>query len=73
MDIYKDISLKEVIYLTFFTLTCFLIYALGIQLQSLINFAGAVVGYFYIIAIPISVHLKCVWFDKSSGFIEGDE
>ena len=73
IDIYRDISAKEVVYLTFFTFVCLLIYISGIQLQSLINFAGAVVGYFYIIAIPIAVHFKCVWFNKSSGFIENDE
>jgi len=30
---------------------------------------GAIVGYFYIVLIPIFIHFKCVFVDKSSGFI----
>ena len=34
---------------------------------------GAVIGYLYVILIPIYIHFRCVFFGKNSGTIEGDE
>ena len=45
----------------------------GINLDTIFSLNGAVLGYLYIIVLPIWVHLKCIYFDKSSGFIEDDE
>lgn len=27
---------------------------------------------FYVIIIPVAIHLKCLYMDKSSGYIDGD-
>ena len=27
---------------------------------------------FYVIIIPVAIHLKCLYIDKSAGYIEGD-
>jgi hypothetical protein len=27
---------------------------------------------FYVIIIPVAIHLKCLYVDKSAGYIEGD-
>ena len=31
---------------------------------------GAVIGFLCMVFVPIAVHLKCVWIDRSSGQIE---
>ena len=41
--------------------------------MSIYAFNGAVTGFFYVLLIPIAIHLKCVWLDHSSGFVEKDE
>ena len=45
----------------------------GINLQTILSLNGAVLGYIYIILFPIYVHLKCIYSDRSCGFIENDE
>lgn len=72
-ELYKKLTLKEVIYILVFVLVCFLVFATNARLQFLINIEGAIVGYTYVVIIPIWIHLKCVWYDKSSGTVEGDE
>ena len=69
IDIKKNINMREVIYIVTFSLLCYFFYLSGIQLQTLISFNGAVVGYSYVIVIPIGIHLQCVWNKKSSGYI----
>jgi hypothetical protein len=27
---------------------------------------------FYVIIIPVAIHLKCIYFDRSAGYVEGD-
>jgi len=44
-----------------------------VNLQVLYALNGALLGYSNVIIIPIWVHLKCLWWDRSSGKIEGDE
>ena len=72
IEVRKKTNLKEIIYVLAFVLVSYLVYISGINLQALISFNGAVVGYSYVIVIPIWIHLKCVWYDRSSGYIEGD-
>ena len=72
-ELYKKLTWKEVIYILVFVLVCFLVFATNARLQFLINIEGAIVGYTYVVIIPIWIHLKCVWYDKSSGTVEGDE
>ena len=73
MEVSKKMSIKEAIYIMCFILVSYVVYASGVHLQVLISINGAVVGYIYVIIIPIWIHPKCVWYDKSSGAIEGDE
>ena len=73
VELYKKLTLKEVVYILMFILMCFLVFVSGARLQFLINIEGAIIGYIYVMVIPIWIHLKCVWYDKSSGTVEGDE
>jgi hypothetical protein len=50
-----------------------IVYVFGVQVQTIFVINGSVVGYLYVILIPVWMHLKCVWVDRSSGTIEGDE
>ena len=67
VDVQRKTNPKEVFYILFFVGVCYALFASGTNLQALISFNGAVVGYSYVIVIPIWIHLKCVWYDKSSG------
>ena len=73
VELYKKLTWKEVVYILMFILMCFLVFVSGARLQFLINIEGAIIGYIYVMVIPIWIHLKCVWYDKSSGTVEGDE
>ena len=69
IEVHKKTNVKEIIYVLVFVLVSYLVYISGINLQALISFNGAVVGYSYVIVIPIWIHLKCVWYDRSSGLV----
>ena len=69
----SHLTLKEVIYIILVMITIMATFMLGVNLKSLLSINGAVLGYFYVILIPIWVHLKCIYFNRSSGFIENDE
>ena len=73
IEVQKKTNPREIAYIIFFVLVSYLVYISGVNLQALISFNGAVVGYSYVIVIPIWIHLKCVWYDKSCGYVEGDE
>jgi hypothetical protein len=47
----------------------YLIYGIDIDIAMLIEINGSIVGVIYVILIPIGIHLKCVYFDKSSGHV----
>jgi hypothetical protein len=42
------------------------------RVDVMIEINGSVIGYVYAFLIPICMHLKCVYFDCSSGFIKGE-
>ena len=48
------------------------VFVSGINLSTIFSLNGAVLGYIYIILFPIWVHFKCIYKDKSSGYIEDD-
>lgn len=50
----------------------YFVYISGIHLEVMITINGAVIGFTYVIVIPIWFHLKCVFFDRSSGYVEND-
>ena len=73
VDMHAHISLKEIIYIFLVVLSAYLVFVSGINLQTIYSLNGAVLGYIYIILFPIAIHLKCVFYDRSSGVIEDDE
>ena len=46
---------------------------LNVPLSMILDFAGALLGYIFTMFIPIFIHLKCLHFDHSSGYIKGDD
>jgi len=38
-----------------------------------IDISGSIIGYMFAIFIPIWIHLKCLHYDKSSGFIKDED
>lgn len=65
--------MKEILYIVIVIGISLGVFMSGINLDTIFSLNGAVLGYLYIIVLPIVVHLKCIYFDKSSGFIEDDE
>ena len=45
------------------------LYATGVTIDTLVVLDGSVTKFFSVIVTPIWIHLKCVYYDKSSGFI----
>jgi hypothetical protein len=37
------------------------------------DLSGSIIGYMFALVIPTWIHLKCVFYDKSSGFIDGED
>lgn len=62
----------DILYMVSIIGLSFIVYLWGISLDVLTTTNGAIIGFFYILAIPILMHLKCVYYDRSSGQIEGD-
>ena len=69
INTYRSLSVGGILYIVIFILVSFTVYATGIKLQTLISVEGAVVGYSYVVIVPIWIHLKCVWYDKTSGTV----
>lgn len=73
VDLTKDISPKDVIYIVVAVLFSYGVYISNLNLITIYAFNGAVVGYTYVFFIPTWIHLKCLWWDHSCGFVEGDQ
>jgi hypothetical protein len=69
IEVQHRISWKEAIYIFIVVIISYLVYITGINLEVMITLNGAVVGFTYIIAIPVWIHFKCVFYDRSSGYI----
>lgn len=69
IEIAHRISLSEILYISLIVIGSYLVYVSGIHLEVMISINGAVVGFSYVVVIPIWLHLKCVFFDRSSGYI----
>jgi len=55
---------------TFFVLFgCYLLYILELRISVILEVTGSLMSLFYVIIIPVAIHLKCVYFDKSSGYV----
>lgn len=44
--------------------TCLSIRILNVPLKDIIDFNGAVVGFFFIYFIPAALHVKCMYYSK---------
>ena len=73
IDLHAKLSLKEFFYYFLVTIASILVYVLGANFQLLYTINGSVIAFSYVIVIPIWIHLKCIWYDRSSGTIEGNE
>ena len=73
INLTSHITTKEVIYIVVTILVALVVFMSGVNLKTIFTLNGAVLGYIYIILFPIYVHLKCIYSDKSCGFIENDE
>lgn len=48
------------------------LYSTKVTIRTLVVLDGAVTKFISVIVTPIWIHLKCLYYDKSCGFIEGD-
>ena len=49
------------------------LFATGVTIQTLVVLDGSVTKFISVIFTPIWIHLKCIYYNKSSGFIEGED
>ena len=66
-------TLREFLYILALVLVSYGVYASGVNLITIFSLNGAVIGYVYVFWIPIWIHLKCIYYDRSGGHVEGDE
>lgn len=69
VEVQHRIHWKEALFIVIVVLCSYLVYISGLHLEVMITLNGAVMGYSYIIVIPIWIHFKCVFVDRSSGYI----
>jgi hypothetical protein len=72
-DLRAKMTPVEFVYIFVMILINLAVYESGVKLAVMLSINGAVIGYIYVIIIPVWVHLKCVFFDRTGGQIEGDE
>jgi len=72
VDLKARITLKEVVYIVVVVGLSLAIFESGVNFQMMYAVNGSVIAFFYVIVIPIWLHFKCVWYDRSSGVIEND-
>jgi hypothetical protein len=72
IDLGSKIAANEIIYIVLMYGAAVLVFISGVRFQTIIIVNGAVIGFLYVIFIPIFMHFKCVWFARHSGTIEGD-
>jgi hypothetical protein len=51
---------------------CYVLRVLNVPFALILDFTGALLGYLFSMFIPIMIHLKCIHFDHSGGYIKGD-
>ena len=73
ITIRKTINPNEVIYIILMMSLIYGLFTTGVQLKTLVVLDGAVTKFISVIVAPIWIHLKCLYYDKSSGYIVGDE
>ena len=73
IQIQKEGQWFEYFYILIIVSLSYLTYILGLSLVDILVINGTIICFTYVIVFPIWMHLKCVLYDRSSGFIEGDE
>lgn len=69
IEILPNIKWQEVVYIVVMVLMALVVYLSGVHLETLVIINGAIVGFTYVILIPIWLHLKCLLYDNSCGYI----
>ena len=65
--------MKDFIYISATILAGWVIARSSISVLTIFSLSGAVCGFALFFLMPICIHLKCVFLDRSSGRIRGDE
>lgn len=73
VEIKSSVRWYEYVYIIVTVFVSYLVYVLGIEIVTIVVINGTIVCFTYVIAFPIWMHLKCVFYDRSCGFIEGDD
>jgi hypothetical protein len=60
------------VYIVIVVLAGYLVYILEFHLQIMISLDGVLVSFIYILIVIVGIHLKCVFYDRTSGYIEND-
>jgi hypothetical protein len=59
-----DVTFKEVIYTGLIILLCLIIKLTKLSAETLIELNGSVIAFIFIVVIPVSLHIKCVYFTE---------
>lgn len=68
----KEVAWHEILYIFLVVLSAFLVYLTGVHVDTMIETNGAVLGYCNSLLLPILLHLKCIYYNRSSGTIDDD-
>ena len=69
----KEVQWFEYVFLVSLIFLSYLVYVFNVSLVTILVLNGTICCFTYVIVFPIWIHLKCVLYDRTSGFIEGDE
>ena len=72
IDLKSRMTLKEAVYILIMALVCLFVYETGLSFQVMYAINGTVIALHYTTIVPIWIHFKCIWYDRSSGTIEND-
>jgi len=62
----------EYAYIFLCLFTGYIFFILDVKLVTIMVLDGSIVCFTYVVAFPIWMHIKCIFVDRSSGFIEDD-
>ncbi len=72
IELHHKIDWHEAVYIIICVVGSYFVYVSGLSLDVMITLNGAVIIFFYMLVIPIWVHFRCVFWSRSSGYIEDD-
>lgn len=62
----------EALYIFLVVLLAYVVYLTDVHVDTMIEINGAVLGYCNSLLLPIFLHLKCIYYNKTSGTINDD-